>query len=72
MPMQIAQYSLEWHMASNTAVVNLKDAAGHTGKINLNSFDEFNAVSKILRNSQNVFFEPRDQTLIMAWTAVGS
>lgn len=72
MALKIAAYSLAWQMKDNKGVVYLRDPQGNTGQIDLDSMEEFTAVSYILRNSKTVAFDSSNQKLVMEWTPPGS
>lgn len=72
MSAKIVAYSFEWSVQNNKGVVHLRREDNQTGKLPVDSIEEFVAVSHILKNSNEVFFDDTGQTLAMAWTPVGS
>jgi hypothetical protein len=71
MSFKIAAYSLQWQIKNNVGVVFLKNDQGSSAKFELNSMEEFTAVSYILRNTKDVTFDATNQSLTMEWTPPG-
>ena len=70
--MQIAEYAFEWNFQDNKGTVHVKNSEGKTGEIQVNSPEEFAAMSFILRNSKTVFFHSEKSSITMEWTPTGS